>query len=128
MCGGCGACSGRSQGGLGSCPRLILVALVLWRVGCRSLIMGSSCSGLDALEWWVEGGCCVSRRVESEEKCKTMQRKGRFGEERKVGSARRVPGMFGACSGHARGMLGSCPRLILVAVVLWRVGRRSLNY
>ena len=36
--------------------------------------------------------------------------KGRFGEERKCEAG----------AGHARGMVGSCPRLILVAVVLWR--------
>ena len=56
----------------------------------------------------------MSRRVESEEKCRTTQGKGRFGKC-EVGG------------GHVRGMLGSCPRLILVAVVLWRVGCRSLN-
>ena len=43
-------------GTFGACPRLILVALVLWRFWCRSLIRGSSCSVLDALERWGRGG------------------------------------------------------------------------
>ena len=41
----------RVQGGLGSCLRLILVALVLRRFGCRSLIRRSNASVRDALEW-----------------------------------------------------------------------------
>ena len=35
-------------------------------------------------------GMAVSWRIESEETCRKTQRKGRFGEERKVGSVRRV--------------------------------------
>ena len=46
----CEAGAARSWRGPGACPRLILLARVLWRVGCGSLLRGSSCSGLDPLE------------------------------------------------------------------------------
>ena len=45
----CAAGAGHARGGPGSCPRPIVVALVLWRNLIRSLIRGSSCSWLDAL-------------------------------------------------------------------------------
>ena len=51
-----------ARGMLGSCDQFWLQ----WFCGeldVGALInRGSSCSWLDALEWWVEGGCCVAEK------------------------------------------------------------------
>ena len=90
----CEAGAGHVRGMFGSCPRLILVAVVLWRFDVGVLLGGVSrkCNSrlLDALQWWA----------------RKTQRKGRFGEQMEVGSVRRVRGMFGVvCGGFDVGVL-----------------------
>ena len=51
-----GARSAHGRCGLGACPRFILLALVFVEVLMSESYQGSTCSVLDALERWCQGG------------------------------------------------------------------------